>query len=494
MPSTTAAGTRTLRGVQDVIEYISTRPGIQGRAAGIWWLALAGLFLDAMSNSALAAGLGPMTKDLALTPGQVALLTSMASWVSIFFNPIGGWLADRYGRVIPIVISKAVYVLGTLLACFAPSYELVVIGRFFVGAAYGMDFAIAMALLGETTPKKFSARINTWQGIWYTAVTSNLLLALVFYNFNVGNAIWRYSIGATALVAVALFILQLVFLVESPTYLARRGLVERAAESMTKMYNEQFVAAPHDERTPIVNLADKGIRNVTLIYRGKYLPRTVLATTVQIGQALQYFAVGWYLPIISLSLFGQDFVRATLGTIVFNVFGIVGGFLSPVIGKKLGLRRASAYGFSLVFIMLLVLGLFFETMPIAVAVIVPSLFILFHSGGPGANGKSISTLSFRSELRGSANGFIGAAGGLGATLGLLVFPLLKAQLGLGPTFLILSIVPLVSAIICFTIKWEPTAAGVNVDDEPDAPGFADSKLVSADAAAASSHVAGRKTE
>lgn len=469
----TTASTHVLRGVEDVISFIDARSSIKGRAAVIWWLALAGLFLDALSNSALSAGLGPMTRDLQLSPAQVALLTSMASWVSIFFNPFGGWLADRYGRLIPIVAAKALYVIGTLLACFAPSYELVVVGRFFVGAAYGMDFAIAMALLGEVTPKKLSARINTWQGIWYTAVTINLLLALVFFNSGVGDAIWRYSIGATAVVAVLLFILQLVFLVESPTYLARRGHLERAAASMTKMYHADFVAAPLEQRTPIINLANKGIRNVVLIYKGKYLPRTILATTVQIGQALEYFAVGWYLPIISLQIFGQDFVQATLGTTVFNLFGILGGFLSPVLGKKFGLRRASAYGFAGVFVMLVIMGLFFESMPMALAFVVPSLFILFHSAGPGANGKSLSTLSFRSELRGSANGFIGAMGGLGAALGLLVFPLLRADLGLGPTFLILSAVPLIASIICFSIKWEPTMSGVNVDDEPDAPGFDD---------------------
>ena len=145
------ASHHVLRGVEDVVNFIDGRTSIRGRAGVIWWLALAGLFLDALSNSALSAGLGPMTRDLHLSPPQVALLTSMASWVAIFFNPIGGWLADRYGRLIPIVAAKALYVVGTLLACFAPSYELVVIGRFFVGAAYGMDFAIAMALLGEVT-------------------------------------------------------------------------------------------------------------------------------------------------------------------------------------------------------------------------------------------------------------------------------------------------------------------------------------------------------
>ena len=86
---------------------------------------------------------------------------------------------------------------------------------------------------------------------------------------------------------------------------------------------------------------------------------------------------------ISAALFGKDFVYATLGALLFNVFGIFGGFMSPLIGKRFGLWRASAFGFAAVFVMLVVLGLFGSKMPMWLAVIVPSLFILFHSSGPG---------------------------------------------------------------------------------------------------------------
>ena len=387
----------TLRGVSDVVAYIDSRPSIRGRAAWIWWLALGGLFLDAFSNSALSAGLGPMTTELALEPTQVALLTSMASWVALVFNPIGGWLADRYGRVPPLIAAKIIALVGALLAAFAPTFELVVAGRFFVGAAYGIDFAIAMAVLAEFTPAKFRSRLNTWQGIWYTAVSSNLILAIGFYNLDVGDAIWRWALGSAGVVAFTLLVLQAWKLVESPTWYARKERLDRAASSMTRIYGEPFVAAPEAERHPVINLANRGVANVALIFRGIYLPRTILAATVQMGQSIQYFAVGWYLPIISIAIFGEgDFVLATVGTLIFNFFGIIGGFSSPYLAGKLGLRRASAIGFSLVFVMLLILGFFFDSMPLWLAFIVPSLFILFHSGGPGANGKSLSTLSFRS--------------------------------------------------------------------------------------------------
>ena len=115
--------------------------------------------------------------------------------------------------------------------------------------------------------------------------------------------------------------------------------------------------------------------------------------------------------------------------------------------------------------------------------------ILFHSGGPGANGKSLSTLSFRSELRAGANGIIGAIGSAGAALGLLVFPLLKEGIGLGPTFLILSVVPLVAFIICSIIKWDPTRTAISPDEEQNAPQFKSDAAAQAAAAEASVLVA-----
>ncbi|SDT29511.1 MFS transporter [Microterricola viridarii] len=477
-----------IRGVSDVVSFIDARPRISGRAAVIWWLALSGLFLDAFSNSALSAGLGPMTRDMELSATQVAILTSLASWVAIVFNPIGGWLADRWGRIPPLLFAKLLALIGAALAAFAPTFEMVLAGRFFVGAAYGIDFAIAMALLAEFTPARFKARLNTWQGIWYVAVSTNLILAIGFYNLGVGDSIWRFAVGSAGVVALVLLVLQAVFMVESPTWLARKEKLERAARSMTKIYGEKFTVAAVADRIPVLNQATRGIANVALIFRGTYRQRTILAATVQMAQSIQYFAVGWYLPIISLTLFGADFVVATLGALVFNLFGVFGGFMSPVVGKKLGLRRASAVGFGAVFVMLVILGFFYESMPIWLAFIVPSLFILFHSAGPGANGKSLSTLSFRSELRAGANGIIGAIGSMGAALGLLIFPLLKEGIGLGPTFLILSAVPLAAFIICSVIKWDPTRATVSPDEETNAPQFksdAAAQARAAEAAAAS---------
>jgi putative MFS transporter len=461
-----------IRGVGDVADYIDARPGIRGRAGVIWWLLLGGLFLEALANSAMSAGLSPMTKDLSLSAGQVALLTSLSSWVALVFNPIGGAIADRVGRVPPLIAAKIFAVVGSVLAFTAAGVIQVAVGRVFVGMAYGIDFAIAMAMLAEFTPKRFAARLNTWQGIWYTAVSLNLVLAIIFYQVGTGDSIWRYLLAVCGLVSLVLLVLQWKFLVESPTWQARRGKLAGAAKSMTRAFSEEFVAgevAPEEQGAPV---ASKGLKNLALIFRGTYLPRTILAATVQLVQSIQYFGVGWYLPIIAVALFGSDFVFNSVGSLVFNVFGIIGGFASAWLSTKIGQRIASKWGFLIVFVILVIFGFAYDKLPIWLGFVLPSLFIFAHAIGPAANGKSLSSLSFRSEVRATANGFIGAIGALGAALGLLVFPLLQESLGLGPTFLIVSVFPLAAFIICAVIKWEPTRAATNVDEETDAPQFA----------------------
>lgn len=463
-----------ISGVGDVADYIDSRSRISGRAGLVWWLLLGGLFLEALSNSAMSAGLDPMTENLSLSPGEVALLTSLSSWVALIFNPIGGAVADRIGRVPPLIAAKIFAVLGAVIACTATGVFGVATGRVFVGMAYGIDFAIAMAMLAEFTPRRFSSRLNTWQGIWYTAVSFNLVLAIVFYQLGTGSDIWRYLLGACGVIALALLILQWRYLVESPSWLARKGRLEAAAAALGKAYHDDFLAARPEGSSAGPPVANKGLRNLSLIFRGTYLPRTILASTVQVVQSIQYFGVGWYLPIISVALFGSDFVFNSFGSLVFNLFGIVGGFASAYIAGRIGLRVASKWGFLVVFLVLVIFGLAYDQLPIWLGFVLPSVFILCHSAGPGANGKSLSSLSFRSELRATANGFIGAIGAFGAALGLLIFPLLQDAVGLGGTFLIVSIAPLAAFIICTVIKWDPSRSTVNVDEETDAPRFSNS--------------------
>lgn len=449
----------SVKGVADVVALIDGLGKITGRAQIIWLLVFGGLFLDAYSNAALSAGLGPMTSQMELTSTQVSILTATAPALAIIFNPVGGWLATRIGRVTPLLIAKVFAIAGALLAAFAGDFSVVWLGRVLVGVAYGIDFAVAMALLAEYTPAKLSGRLNLWQAVWYVATTSNLALALVFFNMDVGADIWRWSVGSAAVIAALLLLGQALMLKESPTWLASKGRLEEAVTNLDRIYGIKAVAGTPDEATRTAAEAPAiGFRQAGILFKGEYLPRTILSSVISLGQSMQYFAVGWYLPLISLAIFGQSFEKATVGSMVFNAVGIVGGLLSAYFGRRLGLRLSSAAGFAGVFVALVAMGLTFEKVPTAVAFLLPVLFILCHSTGPGANGKSIAALSYSSDIRALGTGVTGMVGSFGSVVGLYVFPQIKDSLGLADTFLVLSAVPLLGLITCLMIKWDPMKA------------------------------------
>ncbi|MFC5183345.1 MFS transporter [Actinomadura harenae] len=460
-----------VRGVKDVAALIDGHGKITGRAKLVWILVFGGLFLDAYSNAALSAGLAPMTKQMHLSTDQVSILTATAPALAIVFNPVGGWLASRIGRVPPLLIAKLFALGGALLAAFAGDFTTVWMGRVLVGVAYGIDFAVAMALLAEYTPAKLGGRLNLWQGVWYIATTGNLALTLLFFNLDAGADIWRWSVGSAGVFALVLFLGQLKFLIESPSWLASRGRLADAARNLGRLYGIKAEAGEPESGADAGGAPPAvGFKQAGVLFRGKYLPRTILSSVISLDQAMQYFAVGWYLPVISLAIFGQSFEKATVGSMIFNAFGIAGGLLSAYVGRRIGLRLSSAAGFAIVLVVLVVMGLTFGHVPTWFAFILPVLFIFAHSAGPGANGKSIAALSYRSEVRTLGTGVTGMIGSFGSVVGLYLFPQIKDNLGLGHTFLVLAVVPLTGLITCLLIKWDPTRAGAR--DEEDLPGAA----------------------
>src|SRR5260370_15630128 len=77
------------------------------------------------------------------------------------------------------------------------------------------------SVLAEFTPARLKSRLNVWQGMWYMAVCSNLVLALWFHSWDVGDSLWRYSVAATAVFGGFLLGKPAALLVENPTLLPR---------------------------------------------------------------------------------------------------------------------------------------------------------------------------------------------------------------------------------------------------------------------------------
>ncbi len=184
-------------------------------------------------------------------------------------------------------------------------------------------------------------------------------------------------------------------------------------------------------------------------------------------QSAEYFAIGFNLPSISTKLFGANFIFAILGAIVFNLFGIVGGFAGSAATAALGVRRLAIGGYILVIASLIALVAFGPQLSTAAASLLLGLFIFGHSMGPGAQGMTMAALSFPTRIRGIGTGWGQAMVRVGSIGGFYFFPLLVAAVGMRGMLLLLILVPLAGLIAAVTIRWEPV--GEDIEAEGDLP-------------------------
>lgn len=440
----------SVREINDLIdlEDIKTR-----RHKLLLVLGLGGIAFEAFYLAVLSAGTSPMTEQLGLSANEVGLVSSYGYVATLIAALTCGFLADRLGRVKLMVLAKIVAVVALIIMATAPNFWILVLGRCLAGAAYGIDLGVAMAYLAEFLPKLRRHLLNFWQAQWYISSSFALLVVLGLYNLDVGLDIWRWSLAAAALFAVIVTVGQLLFMPESPRWLAEKNDLVRLKKSLNKVYEIEPIFPASGILAVDADRPDTA--KWTDLFNKTYRRRTILANGVTAMQALQYYAVAYYLPVIALTLFGKGFGEAIFGSLVFNIFGIIGGLASIWVARKFGAHGAAMYGFLAVAAMILVLGVFFDSLPIALMFLVPAMFIFFHSAGPGASGLTMAAMAYPSNLRGRGGQIATVSQSLGGIVGLYAFPNMVDAYGLSTTITIFAVVPLIGVGICKAIMWEP---------------------------------------
>ncbi|WP_338855363.1 MFS transporter [Gordonia hongkongensis] len=447
------ARNRAFTSVAEVDDLVDTEDIKTRRHKLMLVLGLAGIAFEAYFLAVLSSGTAPMSEQLNLDANGVGLVSAYGYVATLIAAATCGLLADRYGRVRIMVVAKIVAVVAALMMAAAPSFAMLVLARCIAGAAYGVDLGVAMAYLSENLPKKRQYLLNFWQAQWYISTVVALAIVLGLYHLEVGLSIWRWGLVTAAVFAFVVAIAQFALMPDSPRWLAKKGRLPELTKSLKAMYGIE-ATYPTGHLDAAIEEPKKE-RRFTELFSTRFRARTILANVVTMMQALQYYAVAYYLPVIALSLFGENFGEATFGSIVFNVFGIVGGIASIWVASKLGANGAAKYGFLAVAAMILILGVFFDSLPVLLAFIVPAMFIFFHSAGPGVSGLTMAAMAYPSDLRGRGGQLATISQSIGGIVGLYAFPRMSESLGLSTTITIFVAVPLIGAAICMLIRWEP---------------------------------------
>ena len=180
--------------------------------------------------------------DSAPEPKQVSFeqgwITSAFMFGCFVASPFAGYFSDRFGRWTAVMLGTFVFFVGGALQTGANGVGLMIAGRAVSGLSIGVLSTVVPLYIAEVSPASLRGTLVTLQQL---GITFGILVAFLF-NLFVQKVIprdwdWRVSLGFQCFIALLMGV-GMLFMPESPRYLAWRGRVAEAKAVLRKLRGE----------------------------------------------------------------------------------------------------------------------------------------------------------------------------------------------------------------------------------------------------------------
>ena len=168
-----------------------------------------------------------------LTNLDKGLITSCTSLFALIASPIAGVFADKWGRKNIILCADALFTIGALGQAFTSSVWGMILGRSIVGLAIGGASLIVPLYISELSPGHLRGRLVTVSSLFITG--GQVVAYVIGWVFSARVSGWRWMVGLGAVPAIAQLFM-LLFMPETPRYLAKAQREAEAKAVLTKVY------------------------------------------------------------------------------------------------------------------------------------------------------------------------------------------------------------------------------------------------------------------
>jgi MFS transporter, AAHS family, 4-hydroxybenzoate transporter len=307
----------------------------------LWsWLAM---FADGFDISALSFASTELVREWGVPRGDFGVPFAASNFGVLFGAPLLGYIGDKYGRRLAIVIGSVIFGVFTLAMTQATDLNQMTVLRFLTGIGIGGLMPNMIALNAELAPRRWRA----------------LLVVLMFTGITLGSGSpgvisgWLIPIFGWKIVFVIGGIFPLVVAVclwfalpESVKFLvtrkAHRALLLKTTRKMrpdlTIADDAQFVTAPNLDVATVGNRDPLGLK---LLFQGglKYITPLLwicFATTLMAN----FFLNNW-MPIIFESN-GLTHKEAAIASTLYHVGGTAGGVIVSLVLNRFGFSAIAA--------------------------------------------------------------------------------------------------------------------------------------------------------
>ncbi|MFJ2745706.1 MFS transporter [Streptomyces sp. NPDC087440] len=399
-----------------------------------------GEFIDGYDLLVMGSALLFLKPAFDLTPTQVGWLGAIAFIGAAVGLVVFGDLSDRFGRKVIFVINLVFFVVASLVAAFVTEVWQLMLARFFIGVAVGMDIPTSHAFLTEIAPRARRGRVagSLPNMMWLGGAITSVLVALALRDV-AGENTWRWLFGLAAIPALAVLVARQ-FLPESPRWLRAQGRHEEAREVFAILGVEEPPSAP-------VESAGRKRRVRELFAAGAGL---------RLAAVTGFFAIQAFGG--AVATIAGPLVMAASGigaqhSLWFSLAGFVAGLCAVVAGAQLidRVNRRTLGIWTCVGVFVAGLGIAFLG-PKAPALLL-AFFVLYSLltwFGPGVLSWVWSSEAFPTHLRGIGSGVAQAVTRLMIALNVVLAPHLLERFGLRSVALYASAYVLAAAVVALS--------------------------------------------
>lgn len=290
-------------------------------------------------------------------------IVSMALAGAIIGAAVGGWLSDRFGRKLTIMLADFLFFAGSVVMASAPNPVALIVGRVFVGLGVGMASMTCPLYISETSPTNIRGALVSLNSFLITG--GQFLSYLVNLGFTKVPGTWRWMLGIAGVPALLQFILMLL-LPESPRWLYRKGKEEAAKTIIRKIYPAEDVEA---EITTLKESVEKEVNDKALekVHIMELIKTKAIRRGLYAGVGLQVFqqfvginTVMYYSPTIVQFAGYASNQTALLLSLVIAGLNAAGSIASIYFTDKTGRKKLLIFSISGVIVSLAVLAAVFH--------------------------------------------------------------------------------------------------------------------------------------
>jgi MFS transporter, SP family, galactose:H+ symporter len=347
----------------------------------------------------------------------------------------GGKLADIYGRRHLLIVTAIIFAVGALVCGAAVTTTMLIAGRIIVGLGIGLASGTVPVYISEIAP---AAARGRQVSLFQLAITVGIVLAyLVDYALAPLQA-WRWMF-ALAVVPAATFGVAMLFLPESPRWLARRGRREEALAVLRRVRGAADVDMEWREIEDILARTEERGRFADLLN-----PSVRPALIVGIGLAVFQQVTGintviYYAPLIVQSAGIPTASGAILATVGIGIVNVLMTVVSMWLLDRMGRRPLLLIGIGAMVPTLGALGLVFRNhapteTSAALAVISMMVYVAAFAIGLGPIFWLLISEIYPLRIRSSTEGLAAAFNWGSNLLVSLTFLTLMQALGASRTF------------------------------------------------------------